>query len=804
MRCVVPTLAYHLAKHEALHEFKAQLLISLDRHPDIFHKCLQEQGKCLILEPLRMIGDNCDRAIWPAGIVLDGLDEVLGEQARDPIELQAVHQAHDGARIEVLYLLRFLVDDPCFPFRIFVASRPETVISNFFLTPAQQRVTTQLFLGSTYNPDSDIERFLIAKFAGIRQQYGIFDSSWPGKRTVDEIVQISSGQFILPATIVRYVSAGPPHLRLDQVMSLGKGTRTDQGPFAVLDALYSQIFSCSPDPVLAAKWIGVIQDYSGSGTTAHFWRQFLEDSEGELSYLLGPLTSLMSIPSPNDTTSHFTFHHKSLEDFLRSESRSGQLKVFVSVTDRLAFAGDRCVSVLKNKGPKVKCRSQIDLDRFLVRFLRLPNLICRGPSPLDYRLSEHLGPFLDALLEYSKSELASCDVAWWTQLLLTGVNPAAGGVPNDHLKRPFWLGAFYCKIHSVICRERPHCLPACLYWRKGILAKARSLGWCVHELEQVGVNRQATRSAAELGTTCVETGTDLHVLSHMHAEEFAKKFRKPRSESACGQCQPGELRSKALSRTKTQRRPRQGREDKCLYSTALIIRQRATSTPLEGGTTHWDVPQLAKDQKDAGDQFRYGESNPELPPLSLRPHWTSPCSTQFPLPPTTTMTHRTQPFLLNTALYALGALTYKCYQDARQRSQAQCERELCRELSTHVRLCVLEIHDSRWMDNWVSAAHENPRTHPSHEQAIMSVKEIQLGGEEGGKISGVSVYSDRAEISREHRLSCRRGPEQVIILGLPYTLDESSARMEGKGEDTIHDVTISRTTADPAPLITSP
>ncbi|KAJ3512382.1 hypothetical protein NMY22_g15349 [Coprinellus aureogranulatus] len=86
----------------------------------------------------------------------------------------------------------------------------------------------------------------------------------------------------------------------------------------------------------------------------------------------------------------------------------------------------------------------------------------------------------------------------------------------------------------------------------------------------------------------------------------------------------------------------------------------------------------------------------------------------------------------------------------------------------------------------------------------MSVKQIQLGGEQEGKISGVSVYSDRAEISRPYRFLVVAGQNKVIILGLPYTLDESSVCVEGKGEATIHGVTISPTTSDPTPPTTSP
>lgn len=59
-----------------------------------------------------------------------------------------------------------------------------------------------------------------------------------------------------------------------------------------------------------------------------------------------------------------------------------------------------------------------------------------------------------------------------------------------------------------------------------------------------------------------------------------------------------------------------------------------------------------------------------------------------------------------------------------------------------------------------------------------SLNEIHLGlGQQvGGKISGVSVYADRAEVWRSYRFNIAAGQNRAIVHGLPYTLDESSVR----------------------------
>ncbi|KAF9448781.1 hypothetical protein P691DRAFT_775153 [Macrolepiota fuliginosa MF-IS2] len=68
---------------------------------------------------------------------------------------------------------------------------------------------------------------------------------------------------------------------------------------------------------------------------------------------------------------------------------------------------------------------------------------------------------------------------------------------------------------------------------------------------------------------------------------------------------------------------------------------------------------------------------------------------------------------------------------------------------------------------------------------------ISLVSVEDSKISSISLYSSRAEITRIFRFSVKIGLNQVNINGLPNVLDQASLRVEGTGDATIHDVTIS-------------
>ena len=70
------------------------------------------------------------------------------------------------------------------------------------VTTEAQGTTIDLFLDSKYNPDADVGRFFVSKFAHIRRRAGISSPSWPGQPVIDHLVEMSSGQFIVPTTII--------------------------------------------------------------------------------------------------------------------------------------------------------------------------------------------------------------------------------------------------------------------------------------------------------------------------------------------------------------------------------------------------------------------------------------------------------------------------------------------------------------------------------------------------------------------------------------------------------------------------
>ncbi|KAJ3533431.1 hypothetical protein NMY22_g7335 [Coprinellus aureogranulatus] len=494
-RFVVPTLANHLAEHDALHQYQAQLLLAIERNPRIFRKRLMDQAQCLILGPLRAIQGHCDTSTWPKGVLIDGLDEVQAEQYHDATKGDP--RTDEDDQLEILNVLITLANSPAFPFRIFVASRPERVITEFFATTAASS-TVSLFLDAKYDPDADIERFLWSKFAEIRRRYGISNASWPKKKVVDRIVEMSSGQFVVPATIIRFISVGPPMRHLEDVLRV-EWEVTEKSPFAIVDALYAHILNRSPDPHMAVNWIGCFSSFDERQiggkrrpASAFFWRHFLEDSEGEFYHILMPLTSLFSIPSPEDTTTPIVLYHKSLTDFLSSEVRSG--KLYVGEEAWTSFAAGRCVKVLKNKGPTVSLPPEYDVSKFVVLFLSLCPLVIPSYFGMEGQKLSEFCNFVVHLSPESKTELLSCNSAWWTCRFLTEPSDIATALWYDRKDRSAmrYIGAIYCMIHSALCDtsspDSP-CHPACTHWRTEILKEARVLGWPANDLETMDISQ---------------------------------------------------------------------------------------------------------------------------------------------------------------------------------------------------------------------------------------------------------------------------------------------------------------------------
>ncbi|KAJ7456145.1 hypothetical protein FB451DRAFT_1143590 [Mycena latifolia] len=90
-----------------------------------------------------------------------------------------------------------------------------------------------------------------------------------------------------------------------------------------------------------------------------------------------------------------------------------------------------------------------------------------------------------------------------------------------------------------------------------------------------------------------------------------------------------------------------------------------------------------------------------------------------------------------------------------------------------------------------------------HPPAFEPTSSIDLQSTADSKITGVSLYPTRAEVTRLYKFAVKTGQNQVNISGLPNLLEAESLRVEGRGAATIHDVTVSKAPEEHAPTSSS-
>jgi hypothetical protein len=333
--------------------------------PSIPRKALEIQLQKLILEPLQQVSEESKQ---PIVIIIDGLDECEGEDVQS----------------NVLQLLGSVFQRPsvggCDRICFIVISRPEPWIRDEFTIEPLSSITRQIFLGQTSEANNDIRTFLRLGFTEIhdspkhRLTMSKVTKPWPSYSVLDNLVDKASGQFIYPATVLKFV--GDPNYRptdrLDIIASIPvmSPSALATKPLAALDQLYSQILSMSSDKrrtieILIAL-IAMKESISGplvAWKTVHLdlliiTEKLLGLQHGDGSQALRMIHSLIHIPGrslmldvANDNLSllevHYQdededeirFHHKSFIDYLLDPSRLLEYRVKLEeMSTRLTLA----------------------------------------------------------------------------------------------------------------------------------------------------------------------------------------------------------------------------------------------------------------------------------------------------------------------------------------------------------------------------------------------------------------------------------------------------------------------------------
>jgi len=333
--------------------------------PSIPRKEPEIQLQKLILEPLQQVSEQPKQ---PVVIIIDGLDECEGEEAQSKI-LRLIGSIFQRPSVGEF-------DRICF----IVTSRPEPWIDDEFTIEPLSSITRQIFLGQTSEANDDIRTFFRLGFAEIhdspkhRLTMSNVARPWPSYRILDDLVDRASGQFIYPATILKFV--GDPNYRptdrLGIITSLPviSPSALTQKPLGALDQLYSQILSMSPDKQRTLDILGALIAMRASLSGLYLaWTPHVELlrvaekllglQPGDGPQALRMIHSLVHITGrslisdivdddlspPEDLETYYRnedeirFHHKSFIDYLLDRSRS--LEYYVDMEEmnmRLALA----------------------------------------------------------------------------------------------------------------------------------------------------------------------------------------------------------------------------------------------------------------------------------------------------------------------------------------------------------------------------------------------------------------------------------------------------------------------------------
>ncbi|KAF9444627.1 hypothetical protein P691DRAFT_807103 [Macrolepiota fuliginosa MF-IS2] len=230
---VVPTLAFQLAV--TIPSYRAYIVEQLTLNPLLLNKSMREQFYKLIAEPFAIRKICTPDDLWC--MLLDGLDECQAEDAQCSI---------------VQLISDFIHQYPDVPLVWIIASRPEEHLRVKFSLPDMSPIHWSLHVPiDEAEACEDVQLYLRSGFEAVRLKYpNATPSDWPSDEDFSKLAIAASGLFVFASTIIRFVEEpglSDPVSQLQVVLQIirGRGLTTafNENPFAILDALYSQILS---------------------------------------------------------------------------------------------------------------------------------------------------------------------------------------------------------------------------------------------------------------------------------------------------------------------------------------------------------------------------------------------------------------------------------------------------------------------------------------------------------------------------------------------------------------------------------
>lgn len=305
-RLFFPTIAYHLARHDA--GFAHCISEALEEDPDAPGGGVRKQFDCLIAKPLMPLAGRGK----PVLIVVDALDECEEQDAETILMLLAQ-------------------DFPKLPrFKIFITTRPERHIRNA-LDRYRDHERFHLHDIEDSVVEADIRLYLDFRLSAEEVQKA-FDSPrsppWqPTNEQKDRLVRMSGKFFVVASTMASFILDPrqlAPGRRLAVLLGSVSSTNVRESePTRCMDQIYMQIVQAArPDPV--DDWVNRFQTLVGTITLlldplpCETLAGLLDMSADDVRWTLSNLHSLLAPVGENQI---FRVHHKTFLDFISDRDR---------------------------------------------------------------------------------------------------------------------------------------------------------------------------------------------------------------------------------------------------------------------------------------------------------------------------------------------------------------------------------------------------------------------------------------------------------------------------------------------------
>lgn len=316
----------------------------------------RDQWNQLILQPLSKLNDTLLQS--SIIVVIDALDEC--EEDNDiKLLLQLFASANNLRNIRL---------------RIFVTSRPDTPIRLGFRTMSVI-LHHDLVLHDISRTivDHDISLFFKVQFREIRDNSEYLPADWPGKETMDLLVERAEGLFIYAATVCRFIKSNdrwpPQHILEVFLPSNGMSHLEKQthkipstSPTSELDAIYTHILKRSIKGVreererneLANDFKQVIGSVAilSEPLSATALGQLLIVDQETIHLTLCHLRSVLNMPEDQD--SPIRLLHPSFRDFLLDKERCSDQLFWVDEKKAHQVLTRRCLQRLTTGNTRLK------------------------------------------------------------------------------------------------------------------------------------------------------------------------------------------------------------------------------------------------------------------------------------------------------------------------------------------------------------------------------------------------------------------------------------------------------------------